>query len=63
MDKSNHQIKTTCLKQIVKQMLSTLYKMVEYDKYRFELKEKPKYVKKQKTLTAQFVKRKKIIKT
>ena len=39
--------------------------MVEYDKYRFKSKEKPKYVKqKKKTLTVQFVKRKhnKIIK-
>ena len=36
-------------------------KMVEYDKYCFNSKEKPKYVKKKKkTLTAQFVKRKQI---
>ena len=36
---------------------------IEYDKYRFNSKEKPKYVKKKKTLNAQFAKRKQIIKT
>ena len=40
-----------------------LTKMVEYNKYHFISKGKPKYVKKKKILTAQFVKRKQIIKT
>ena len=39
-------------------------KMVKRDKYSFKSKEKPKHVKKKKkTLTAQLVKRKQIIKT
>ena len=36
--------------------------MVEYDKYCFKSKEKPKYIKKKKN-TAYFVKRKEIMKT
>ena len=36
------------IKQFNKKILPTLLKIVEYDKYHFKSKEKPKYVKKKK---------------
>ena len=38
---------------------TNLLKMIEYDKYRFKSKEKPKYVKKKKIVITQCVEKKK----
>ena len=47
---SNHSIKAKCLKQIVKKNTNYLIKIVQYDKYCFKSKEKPKFVKKKENI-------------